>query len=291
MTPDRQPHVLVGLLLALAGGIAWLYGSVLVALWGDWLHDPNYEHGVLVIPAAAWLLWRRRSEFAAAHRRPSTVGALIVALSLGLFVLGTAAFEFFLTRLSLVGVLAGIVVQLFGWRQLRASVLPLTLLALAIPLPSLVFNQIAFPMQLVASRFGVGLIEVLGIPVVREGNVILLQRATLEVAEACSGVRSLISLSTLALFYGAVGQQPPASRTMVLISVFPVVIVANGLRVAGSGVVAHAWGQEAASGFLHDFSGWLFFGSAILMLFAVERAAAALPWAGSSGPRGTMRTA
>jgi exosortase len=177
-----------------------------------------------------------------------------------------------------------VVVQLYGWRHLRVGLFPLCLLALAIPVPALVFNQVAFPMQLMASQFGVATLEAMGVPAVREGNIIQLQRATLEVAEACSGIRSLISLGTLALVYGYLGRQAMPARAAVALAVLPVVIVANGLRVAGAGVVAHTWGPQAASGFLHSFSGWLFFGCAVLMLVAVERAAAAIRWPGPPRP-------
>jgi len=275
----RQIRILSLVLVAI---VVALYGPVLSGLWFDWLHDANYTHGVLVLPAVTWLLWRRRRELQDLAPRPSYTGALIVAASLCVFLLGQAAIELFLTRLSLLGVAAGIIVQLAGWRHLRVCLFPICLVALAIPLPALIFNQIAFPMQLLASRSGEAALSLFNIPVVREGNVIRLDRATLEVAEACSGVRSLISLGTLALVYGYVGGQTPGARGLVALSVLPIVIVANGLRVAGAGAMAHAYGAKAAAGFLHTFSGWLFFGVAVLVLVAVERGAAAIPWPGGA---------
>jgi exosortase len=277
-SPEGTPWVLP---LILAASVVVLYGDVVVRLAADWFQDENYSHGILVPPAIAWLLWRRRADLQNLERRPSHWGSVVVAASLVVFLVGQAALEFFLTRVSLVGVLAGAVVQLLGWRHLRICLFPLLLLILAIPLPALIFNQVAVPMQLVASRFGVATLEALSIPALREGNVILLERATLEVAEACSGVRSLISLGTLALFYGYIGGQTAFVRATVAVSVLPVVIIANGLRVAGAGIAAHFYGPAAAAGFLHSFSGWLFFGSALLMLVAVERGAAAIRW-----PRG-----
>lgn len=255
----------------LAGALVALYASVLRGLVSDWLHDPNYTHGLLAVPAAAWLLWRRREALRSVERRPSYAGAVIVAASLALFLAGQAAVEFFVTRLSLLGVLAGVIVQLAGWQQLRLCLFPLCLIGLAIPLPALVFNQIAFPLQLLASRCGELALEIARVPVVREGNVIRLDRATLEVAEACSGVRSLMSLGTFALVSGSFGRQTPLARGLVLASVVPIVLVANGLRVAGAGVLAHRYGGEMAEGFLHTFSGWLFFGAAVLLLFGAER--------------------
>ena len=256
-----------------------LYGSVLVGLGADWLTDDNYAHGILVPPFAAWLIWRRRGEFQRLGRRPAAAGAVVAVVGLLMYLVGQTAFEFFLTRVSLVVVLAGAVSFLLGWRHLRLCAFPLVLLALAIPLPTLIFNEIAVPMQLLASQLGVAMIEASTVPAVREGNIILLERATLEVAEACSGIRSLISLGTLALVYGCLGRHSTTARAVVALSVLPVVIVANGLRIAGAGLVAHAYGPQAAAGFLHTFSGWLFFGAAVLMLAAVERASS-LRWPG-----------
>lgn len=249
-----------------------VYGSVLVRLAQDWFTDDNYAHGLLVPPFIAWLLWRRREAFSALERRPAAVGVVIVGLGLLLYLVGQAAFEFFVTRISFVFVAAGAIVYLFGWAHLRLCVFPIVLFVLAIPLPSLVFNQIAFPMQLVASRFGVGLLDVLQVPAVREGNVILLQNATLEVAEACSGVRSLISLGTLALVLAWFGGSGPMARLLVMASVLPAVILVNALRVASAGVMAHLYGAEAASGVLHDVAGWVFFAAALGLIVAVDRA-------------------
>ncbi len=277
------PSPAVWWVLALGVAIAALYGSVVVRLASDWLTDDNYTHGILVIPFVAWLIWRRRDEWVRTDRRPAMSGLVIAAGGLLMYLVGQAAFEYFLTRMSLVVVVAGSIVFLFGWAQLRFALFPLALVALSIPLPALVFNEIALPMQLVASQFGVAMLEASAIPAVREGNIIYLQQATLEVAEACSGVRSLISLGTVALVYGYLARQSTAARTVVALSVLPVVIVANGLRVAGAGVVAHLYGPDTAAGFLHTFSGWLFFGTAVAMLVAIERVSV-LRWPGRSGP-------
>jgi exosortase len=272
--PDRFPSSVAWGLLAAALGL--LYFGVIGRWVQDWIYDPNYSHGLLVPPFAAWMIWSRRVELRALELRPSYLGAVVVAASLGLFLVGQAALEFFVTRLSLVGVVAGAIVQLAGWRHLRVCAFPLALFVLVIPVPALLYNQVAFPLQLLASRFGVATLDMLNIPAVREGNVILLERATLEVAEACSGVRSLISLGTLALVYGHVSRQPAIARAVLLVAVLPVVIVVNGLRVASTGAVAHIYGAATASGFLHTFSGWAFFVLAVVMLMVVERGSSAL---------------
>lgn len=258
-------------------GLLGLYGPTLVGLASDWITDDNYAHGILVPPFVAWLVWQRRDRLRDLPVRPSAFGAWMVAAGLLLYLLGQTAFEFFLTRVSLLVVMAGALVYLFGWRHLRACAFPFVLVALAIPLPALIFNEIALPLQLVASRLGVGLLDLAQVPAIREGNVIYLPQATLEVAEACSGVRSLMSLGTLALVYGYLARPSLAARSLVLISVLPAVIVANGLRVAASGLVAHRFGADAALGPLHAVAGWIFFGTALLLIAAVDRASSAWP--------------
>jgi exosortase len=280
---DARPSLAVIVVLALA--VLAVYGDVLARLSDDWLHDPNYSHGILLPPLAAWLVWRRRAELASLGRQPSHAGAVIVAASLVVFLFGLAAVEFFLTRISLVGVIAGVIVQLAGWQYLRRCWFPLALVSLSIPIPALIYNQVAFPMQLLASQLGAATLDALSVPAVREGNVILLERATLEVAEACSGVRSLISLSTLTFVYGYLGRRSPVAQGVLIFAVLPIVIVANGLRVASAGWVAHAYGTATAAGFLHTSSGWIFFVLAVGLLFAFERVLSAVDWpAGARQP-------
>lgn len=265
-------------------GLAVIYGQVLLDLVADWRRDENYAHGILIPPAVLWLIWTRRKESGRLVADPSWDGAIVAGFGLALFIVGRAAVDFFLTRFSFVIVLAGLVVAARGWQQLRLWLFPLGLLALAIPLPTLLLNEIAFPLQLLASRMGVALLDVVGVPAFREGNLILLQGAILEVAEACSGVRSLISLVTLALVYGYVNRHSGLVRVALVSAVLPVVVVSNSLRVAGAGFSAHVYGADAARGFLHTFSGWLFFGLSVLVLVAVEQVAASFVARRSSQP-------
>src|SRR5207244_1888849 len=155
----------------------------------------------------------------------------------------------FLSRISLLGVLAGMILFLFGWAHLRALAFPLAFLLLMIPLPAIIFNQIAFPLQLLASRAGEYAISAADIPVLREGNVLVLANTSLEVAEACSGIRSLISLLTLGIVYGYFTDRRTIVRVVLAASTIPIAIVTNGGRVAGTGIAANYFGPEAAQGF------------------------------------------
>lgn len=246
-----------------------LYYGVAARLVQDWINDDNYSHGFLIVPLAAYFAWERRDRLMAVMNRPSIWGLPIVLASVGVLFAGFLGAELFLTRISIIGVLAGGIVFLLGWRALRTLTFPLAFLLLMIPIPAIIFNQIAFPLQLLASRVGEVTLDALQIPVLREGNVIILAHTSLEVAEACSGIRSLISLLTLGLVYGYFMDPRGGVRVAIAASTIPIAIIANALRVAGTGVAAHHFGAEAAQGFFHTFSGWLVFVVAFSMLFVV----------------------
>jgi exosortase len=257
--------------LLLAGSVWLLYGAVIRHLVHDWIRDENYSHGFLIVPLALYFVWERRNRLTSLPMEPSNLGLVIVLGSLGVLLAGVLGAELFLTRVSLIGLTAGSIVFLLGWRALRVLAFPVALLLLMIPIPALIFNQIAFPLQLLASQVGETTLRTLGVPVLREGNVIVLANTSLEVAEACSGIRSLISLLTLGIVYGYFSDPRGGVRAAIALSTIPIAIASNGARVAGTGIAAHYIGPEAAEGFFHTFSGWLMFVAAFLMLFVVVR--------------------
>jgi exosortase A len=265
---SSMPRLALGAVLIAA---AWLYWPVVAGLVRDWSNDDNYSHGFLIVPIAAFFVWERRAQLKAAVPRPSLLGLGLAIASLALLVAGLLGAELFLTRVSLIGLAGGGILFLFGWNHFRILLFPLAFLILMVPIPAILFNQIAFPLQLVASRFGEVVVRLFDIPVLREGNVITLANTQLEVAEACSGIRSLISLLTLGIVYGYFMDKRTWVRVLVALCTIPVAIVANGLRVAGTGIAAHYYGSEAAQGFFHTFSGWIVFLAAFVMLFVVQR--------------------
>ncbi|MFN8065230.1 MAG: exosortase A [Vicinamibacterales bacterium] len=248
-----------------------LYRHVLVKLVHDWWTDDNYSHGFLIIPLAAYLAWERRDRFTAIESRSSVWGLIVVAGSIAVLLGGVLGSELFLTRISLVGAIVGSVLFLFGWKRLMVMAFPIGILLLMIPLPAIIFNQIAFPLQLLASRVGESTLTAVEIPVLREGNVLVLANTSLEVAEACSGIRSLVSLLTLGIVFGYFTDKRLWVRTAIALSTIPIAIIANGGRVAGTGIAAHRFGPEAAQGFLHEFSGWMVFVVAFAMMLALQR--------------------
>ena len=249
-----------------------VYLPVLTSLARQWASDENYSHGFLVAPFAIYLGWRRRHDLLAEPVRPHWFGIAVVLGSLALLVAGRLGAELFLTRISLLGLIAGTVVFLYGTRHLRLLAFPLAFLLLMIPLPAIVFNQIAFPLQLLASSAGQSVLDAASIPVLREGNILILPTITLQVVEACSGIRSLVSLLTLAIILGALTEQRVWARLLLAALAFPVAIAANAARVAGTGLMAAWIGPQAAQGFLHEFSGWVVFVVAFALLLATRRA-------------------
>ncbi len=245
---------------------------MLAALARNWAIDPNYSHGFLIPPVAGYIAWQRRARLASASLAPSAPGLALVIGSLALLLGGVLAAEVFVTRVSMLGVLAGGILFVFGRRHLRILAFPLTLLALMIPLPAIVFNQIALPLQLLASRLGVAALAAAGVPALREGNVITLAHGSLEVAEACSGIRSLMSLLTLAIVYAWFVDRRPRLRLALALASVPVAVIVNGLRVGVTGVLQETLGaQAAADEFFHAFSGWLMFLAAFALIMLIHR--------------------
>jgi exosortase len=267
-----------------AGAFLALYRPVLTKLIHDWGTDDNYSHGFLIVPIAAYLVWERRAALARLSIRPSHWGAVVLAASLGLLVAGTLGAELFLTRISIIGVVAGGVLWLAGWPALRVLTFPLAFLLLMIPIPAIIFNQIAFPLQLLASRFGTAVMSLAAVPVLREGNVLILANTTLEVAEACSGIRSLVSLLTLGVLVGYFADRRAWFRIVLPAATIPIAIVANGVRVAGAGIAAYYYGPEAAEGALHTFSGWLVFVCSLALLFVLQKALLKMFQAAAAAP-------
>jgi exosortase len=250
------------------GGIAILYREVAQELVRVWSTDTNYSHGFLIPPIAAFLAWERRDRFLSEPPRPAPAGLVIVAGSALVVALGGDAFPM---RVSLVAALAGAVLAIFGWSRLRTVAFPLAILLLMIPLPEPIFERLESPLQMATSMLSEAMIVAVGIPVLRDGNLLALGNVTLEVAKECSGVRTAISLVVLGLAFGYAADTRRWPRLLVLALTVPVVILTNSLRVGATAVSAHAYGREAATGFLHDLYGWLAFAAAFATLMLIHR--------------------
>jgi exosortase len=277
---ESTPCKLVLAGATLIGAFVSLYYHIFIRLVHDWGTDGNYSHGFLVVPIAGYLVWERRSMLKATALRPRASGLLVVCGSLAILAAGVLGSELFLSRVSMLGVLAGSILFLAGWQYLRILAFPLGMLLISIPIPTIIFNQVAFPLQLLASRFGAAALGAAGVPVLREGNLMVLANTTLEVAEACSGMRSLMSLLTLGIIIGYFSDRRSWVRVVLSVATIPIAIFANAVRVAGTGIAAHYVGPQAAEGFLHAFSGWLVFVMALMLVLAVRQAVSVFAPAG-----------
>jgi exosortase len=270
------------LLLALTG---FTYAHVLAKLVTDWWRIPDFSHGFLVPVFAAWLIWERRATLRALVPRPDTAAGLaLCALGLMLLLVGAYGSELFLSRVSLVLLILGFTLTFGGRPFLSQLRFPILILLLAIPLPELIFNKITFPLQLLASRMASDLLPWFGVPVLREGNVIRLPLMDLEVAEACSGIRSLLSLFTMAVFYGYFLEKSPTRRVLLALAAIPIAIAANAVRILGTGLCVQYWDPDKAMGFFHEFSGWVMFVVSLGLLYALHRAMDMIPRRGPTGP-------
>ena len=255
----------------IAGLILWLYIPTLAHLVAQWWKDPDFSHGFFVPLFSGFVLWQERSRLSRLIPRPSWWGLGLLALGLCVLVVGQMGAELFLSRLSFLIVLASLIVLFLGWTFFRAVLFPLAFLLLMIPIPTIVFNQITFPLQLLASKVASTILPWMGVPVLREGNVIVLPAMALEVAEACSGIRSLMSLATLAVIYGYLMERRVGVRVLLALASIPIAVAANSFRIVGTGLLVQYWDPDKAEGFFHEFQGWLVFVASLAMLYLLHR--------------------
>ncbi len=278
---------------AIAAALAVLYANVLAKLGFDWWTDENYSHGLLVPFVVGFIVWLEFDQLKQAAEKPSVLlGFLLISFAFLMLLGGTLGAELFTQRISLIVMLAGIVVYFFGARILTALVAPFLLLLLAVPIPQIIFNKIAFPLQIQASQAAVWGIRLFELPTVRKGNVIELlprgatQIVALEVVEACSGIRSLMTLVTLALVLAYFTRSKSEKiekgrfaflrnfdfwRTVILMfAAVPIAILTNAARVTATGVLTYYYGKQATEGAWHTSSGWLVYMFALALLLGLN---------------------
>lgn len=274
LTPSVQPTGRSwwwqGAVLLVLVGI--LYTGILEKLVKQWSDDPNFSHGFIVPLFSAYVIWHQRKVLAAVPLKPSWWGLLVVGLSMMMLVVGTMGAELFLSRSSLLFLLAGVVICHLGWAYFRALIFPWAVLFLMIPIPAIIMNQVTLPLQFLASNLASSLLALLGVPVLQNGNVIQLSNMSLEVVEACSGIRSLTSLVTLAIMYGYLLERRVTIRVLLAIAAVPIAVLTNGLRIMGTGLTGLYWDPDKAQGFFHEFSGWVIFILSMIVLFLVHAA-------------------
>ncbi len=286
--PRLETEQSQGLERPVAGLPAWAWGVLLLLLGVlylrvgiklvlDWYIIPDFAHGFLIPFFCAYVIWEKRREVAETPVRPSWAGVGLVAFGLLIYITGVYGAELFLARISGLMLLAGLIWTFAGLPMLRVLKFPLLMLLLAIPFPAVLFNQITFPLQLLASRLASSILPLLNVPVLREGNVIELPTMKLEVAEACSGIRSLMSLFTVAVIYGYLLEPSTWRRTWLALASIPIAVAANALRIVGTGLCVQFWDPDKARGFFHEFSGWLMFLFSLGLVYLLQRLMSLVP--------------
>jgi len=261
--------------MVLIGCLIGCYAPLLAGLARQWATDPDMSHGFFVLPVAAYLVWRRRAELVSselgnAEPVPNWLGFAIVVCGAALMLLGTLAAQVFVARAAFLVSLTGAVLFLGGGRTLKVLAFPLLLLLFLFPIPAMVYARVTLPLQILASASAETVLSMIGIPVLRDGNILELPHQRLSVVEACSGIRSLLSLSFLALIYAYFFDKRVAMRWVLLAATVPIAIAANAARVTLMGVLSE-YNAGLAYGAFHLFEGWVLFVSALALLIMVHQ--------------------
>lgn len=253
------------LLPALLLGV--IYRQGITYMVEKWAVDENYGHGFFILPIALYMVWERRRRLQNADLKGSWWGLPVILFGFGLYLIGELATLYVVLHLSLLSVLAGMILSAIGWRGMREVAFPFSFLLTMIPLPDFLYQGLSGRLQLISSKFGVGCLQIVGITAYREGNVIDLGPIQLQVVEACSGLRYLFPLATIALICAYLFKDRLWKRVLLFLSSFPISIFLNGFRIGVTGLLVDLFGEGPAEGFFHGFSGWLLFTTSLFLLF------------------------
>jgi exosortase len=248
-----------------------LYLPFLQTLVADWEVNEDYSHGYFIPFISLFMIYWVRDELATRTVRPINSGVLLIALGLAMLVIAKIGSEYFLQRVSLIVALLGLVLFFLGRDYFRTLKWPVLYLIFMVPLPAIIWNKIAFPLQLFGSYLTEHVIRLLGMPVFREGNVLHLAETTLEVVAACSGLRSLVTMFALAGLLIWMSSLPRGRKWLLFLTAAPAAIIANIIRLTTTAILASIYGSDFAQGFLHDFSGFLTFGIGLAMLLLASK--------------------
>ena len=247
--------------------LAAVFYPVYPELWNTWMSHSNSSHGVLVPVISLYFIWDRRSELRTCDISSSNWGLLVLVFSLVCYLLALIGGIAFVSRAMLVFSLVGLVLYLFGKNYFKILAFPLIFLVFMIPVPISIIGLVSLPLQTFATKVSAGIIQACSIPVLREGNMLYFVQTQLEVAEACSGIRSIVAITMLSTVFVYLSKGRLLQKIIILCSAIPVALLANILRVSGTGILAHFYGDQVARGFLHEFSGLAVFVFGMLILF------------------------
>ena len=250
--------------------ISTLYFSVAKGLFQIWISSDEHAHGLLLVAISIYLLFKRRKDIAAIEINSWLPGLFIMIAAIFLFLAGYIAVEYYVQRCSLMFLLGGIVGYIYGKKAFKIFIVPLFLLLVAVPLPQIIVNTLTLPLKSLVSILSTEMLRLLDIAVLQEGNILFLPGVTLEVVNACSGIRSVFSLLVLAFLF-SYDMKSPIQRMVLVILTVPLAIFTNSLRITATGILASNWNAETALRFYHDFGGWVIFVLSLALLFALKK--------------------
>jgi len=248
-----------------------LFHEVLLKLVAIWETNPNYSHGYFIPFLAGLMIWLKRGEIFGVAIAPSlTWGVVFVLAGITQLFMGYLANVNFLSATSLIPVLLGISLFFWGTSVTRRLLVPVLFLIFMIPLPAIIWNQLAFPLSLMASKLSADFIHILGMPILREGNILYLPNVTLQVEEVCSGLRSLTTMFALSALVAYLSPLNRVFKLVVFLAAVPIAIAGNIVRLIATAILARHYGPVVAEGFIHDFSGWLIFVFGLIILLLLQ---------------------
>jgi exosortase len=264
---SNMDFVLMSILLL---GIGVLYYQIFTGLFDDWSNNDNYSHGFFIPVISVYMVYSLRGKLRALAIQPSSWGLLILIIGMVQLLVAKTGSEFFLQRTSLIPILLGMILFCLGSAYTKKLLLPICYLLFMIPLPAIIWNKIAFPMQLFATGLTESVIRLIGISVFREGNILHLAETSLEVIDACSGLRSLITMFSLSAAFAWFSDFSLSRKWVLFLMAAPIAIFSNIIRLTSTAVLASRYGSEVAQGFLHEFSGFLTFFIGLVMLITIS---------------------
>lgn len=268
MNPTYNRYLSIGMV---ALSFIALYYHVIYKMVHDWSIDDNYSHGFLIPVISGYLIWQDKKRLSELPIKPSNSGLILLLLSIMFFVATYVGAELFTMRFSMILVILSAIVFLYGWQMAKALLLPVGYLIFMIPLPAIIWNKIAFPLKIFATKLSVLVIKAIQIPVYSEGNIIHLANTTLEVVDACSGLRSLTSLLALGAAFALISDHSRLKKIILFLSAVPIAIFVNIFRLSSTAVLARYFGAKVAEGFLHDMSGIIVFFLALTLMYLIHQ--------------------